>query len=57
MVKINAYDEGYERIFGQKEIEELAESLKESRRAKKERTEGPLDNFSKDLKDSIKKKT
>jgi len=39
-----------------KEKEELAESYKESKRQTKERTEGPLDNFSKDLKDSIKKR-
>ena len=50
-----AYDEGYDRIFGQKEIKELEESLKESKRAKKERTDGPLDSFSEDLKKSIKK--
>tara|TARA_R110000868_G_C10554970_1_gene736279 strand:+ start:506 stop:670 length:165 start_codon:yes stop_codon:yes gene_type:complete len=33
-----------------------AESYKESKRQTKEITEGPLDNFSKDLKDSIKKR-
>ena len=32
-----AYEESWNRIFGQKEIEELDESLKESKRAKKER--------------------
>jgi hypothetical protein len=32
-----AYDEGWERIFGQKETEELAESLKQSRKNRKER--------------------
>ena len=44
-------------LFGQKEIEELEESFKESKRQTKERTDGPLDNFSKDLKNSIKKRT
>ena len=39
-----------------KEKKELTESYKESKRQTKERTEGPLDNFSKDLKDSIKKR-
>tara|TARA_R110000737_G_scaffold112672_1_gene145815 strand:- start:1091 stop:1282 length:192 start_codon:yes stop_codon:yes gene_type:complete len=60
MVKIiktnDAYREGYEKIFGQKENEELEESYKESRRQTKERTEGPLDSFSEDLKKSINKK-
>jgi len=32
-----AYDEGYNRIFGQKETEELDESLKQSKANKKER--------------------
>ena len=50
-----AYDEGYNRIFGKKEIDELKESLDESIRAKKERD--PLKNFSKDLKESINKRT
>ena len=45
-----------EELFGQKEIEELKESYKESRRQAKERTTGPLDSFSKDLKDIINKK-
>jgi len=45
-----------EELFGQKEIEELEESYKESRRQTKERTTGPLDSFSKDLKDIINKK-
>jgi len=31
------YREGYDRIFGQKENDELAESYKESRRQQKER--------------------
>ena len=34
-----AYDESWNRIFGQKEIEELDESLKQSIRNKKERIE------------------
>ena len=60
MVKIiktnDAYREGYEKIFGQKENEELEESYKESQRQTKERTKGPLDSFSEDLKKSINKK-
>jgi len=32
-----AYDEGWNRIFGQKETEELDESLKQSKANKKER--------------------
>ena len=51
MVKIKDQDE----LFGEKEIKELEESLKESRRARKVRTDGPLDSFSEDLKKSIKK--
>jgi hypothetical protein len=43
-------------IFHNIRFKELAESYKESKRQTKERTEGPLDNFSKDLKDSIKKR-
>mgnify|MGYP003633217878 CR=1 FL=1 len=46
-----------EKLFGQKEIEELKESFEESKRQTKERTDGPLDSFSKDLKNSIKKRT
>ena len=34
-----AYDESWNRIFGKKENEELAESYKESRRQQKERKE------------------
>jgi len=45
-----------EKLFGQKEIKELEESFKESRRQTKERTTGPLDSFSKDLKGIINKK-
>ena len=50
-----AYDDNYDRIFGQKEIKELEESYKESVRQTKERTD-PLKNFSKDLQESIKKR-
>jgi hypothetical protein len=32
-----AYDDNYDRIFGQKQIKELDESLKQSRRNKQER--------------------
>jgi len=45
-----------EELYGQKEDEELEESYKESVRQTKERTD-PLKNFSKDLQDSIKKRT
>tara|TARA_R110002167_G_scaffold296871_1_gene501213 strand:- start:719 stop:949 length:231 start_codon:yes stop_codon:yes gene_type:complete len=41
----------------EKEKKELAESYEEAKRQTKERTKGPLDNFSKDLKESIKKRT
>ena len=34
-----AYDDNYDRIFGQKEIKELDESLKQSKANKKEREE------------------
>jgi len=44
-----------EKLYGQKENEELAASYKEARRQTKERTTDPLASFSKDLKDSIKK--
>ena len=45
-----------EELYGQKENEELAESYKESRKQQKERqSKGPLDSFSDDLKNSIKK--
>ena len=33
-----AYDEGWNRIFGKKETDELAESLKQSRKNRKEHT-------------------
>ena len=48
--------ENDDELFGQKEIKELEESYKESVRQTKERTD-PLKNFSKDLQDSIKKRT
>ena len=45
-----------EELYGQKENEELEESYKESVRQTKERqSKGPLDSFSDDLKNSIKK--
>ena len=47
-----------EKLYGQQENEELAESYKESRRQTKERqSKGPLDSFSDDLKNSIKKRS
>ena len=45
-----------EELYGQKEDEELEESYKESVRQTKERTD-PLKNFSKDLQESIHKRT
>tara|TARA_R110002051_G_C8418431_1_gene451363 strand:+ start:118 stop:357 length:240 start_codon:yes stop_codon:yes gene_type:complete len=52
----NKYQKNYDEIFGQKEIKELEESYKESVRQTKERT-NPLKNFSKDLQESIHKRT
>jgi len=48
-----AYDEGWNRIFGQKEIKELDESLKQSKANRKERE---LDKDSQDYVDSLKDK-
>ena len=48
-----AYDEGWNRIFGQKEIKELDESLKQSKANRKERE---LDKDSQDYVDSLKEK-
>ena len=48
-----AYDEGYNRIFGQKEIKELDESLKQSKANRKERE---LDKETQDYVDSLKDK-
>ena len=46
-----------EKLYGQKENEELEESYKESVKQTKERQgKGPLDSFSDDLKNSIKKR-
>ena len=45
-----------EKKYGQKENEELEESYKESQRQTKERTK-PLASFSKDLQESIHKRT
>jgi|TARA_R110000824_G_scaffold29681_1_gene98556 hypothetical protein len=46
-----------EKLFGQKENEELKESFKESKRQTKERKQKALENFSKDLQESIHKRT
>tara|TARA_R110002126_G_scaffold8381_2_gene39771 strand:- start:88 stop:309 length:222 start_codon:yes stop_codon:yes gene_type:complete len=49
-------EQNKEKKYGQQENEELAESYKESVRQTKERqSKGPLDSFSDDLKNSIKK--
>jgi len=48
-----AYDDNYDRIFGQKEIKELDESLKQSKANRKERK---LDKDSQDYVDSLKDK-
>ena len=45
-----------EKKYGQKENEELEESYKESVKQTKERND-PFKNFSKDLQESIKKRT
>ena len=50
------YQKNYDEIFGQKELQELEESYKQSLRNKKERTD-PLANFSEDLQESIHKRT
>ena len=48
-----AYDDNYDRIFGQKEIKELDESLKQSKANRKERE---LDKETQDYVDSLKDK-
>ena len=49
-------EQNKEKRYGQQENEELAESYKESVKQTKERqSKGPLDSFSDDLKNSIKK--
>ena len=48
-----AYDDNYNRIFGQKEIKELDESLKQSKANREERE---LDKDSQDYVDSLKDK-
>ena len=48
-----AYDDNYNRIFGQKEIKELDESLKQAKANRKERE---LDKDSQDYVDSLKDK-
>ena len=45
------YREGYNRIFGQKENDELAESYKESRRQQKERKDN--EEYLKEIKDKL----
>ena len=45
------YREGYDRIFGQKENDELAESYKESRRQQKERKDN--EEYLKEIKDKL----
>ena len=40
-----AYDEGYDRIFGQKEIKELDESLKQSKANRKEHKDKELEKI------------
>ena len=45
------YREGYNRIFGQKENDELAESYKESRRQQKERKDN--EEYLREIKDKL----
>ena len=52
----NKYQKNYDEIFGKKDIKELEESYKQSLKNKKERTK-PLASFSKDLQESIHKRT
>ena len=47
----DAYREGYERIFGKRENDELAESYKESRRQQKERKDN--EEYLKEIKDKL----
>ena len=47
----DAYREGYERIFGKKENDELAESYKESRRQQKERKDN--EDYLKEIKNKL----
>ena len=46
-----AYDDSWNRIFGQKENNELAESYKESRRQQKERKDN--EEYLKEIKDKL----
>ncbi len=48
--KDNTYKDNYDRIFGQKENEELEESYKESRRQTKERLDA---EYLRELKDKL----
>ena len=44
-----AYDDNYDRIFGQKEIKELDESLKQSKANKKEHEKKDVDKILKEI--------
>jgi len=46
-----AYNDNYDRIFGQKQIKELDESLKQSRRNKQEREDNEA--YLKEIKDKL----
>ena len=46
-----AYEDNYDRIFGQKQIKELDESLKQSRANKKEREDN--EEYLKEIKDKL----
>jgi len=46
-----AYDDNYDRIFGQKQIKELDESLKQSKANKKEREDN--EEYLKEIKDKL----
>ena len=47
----DAYREGYERIFGKKENDELADSYKQSRRNKQERKDN--EDYLKEIKNKL----
>jgi len=46
-----AYDDNYDRIFGQKQIKELDESLKQSKANRKEREDN--EEYLKEIKDKL----
>jgi len=46
-----AYDDNYDRIFGQKQIKELDESLKQSKRNRQEREDNEA--YLKEIKDKL----